>query len=759
MIRYHSRLDISQAELDKLKLCHEVLFTGLLEITASWLHLTYESSDKDYLVVPLSILPDEDPLEAFLNMEVADAIIKLKSPSGNTFAVSEPKRAWPLPLESFHDAIVKDLHLPPGQNKLYEVKKVDRKTTLQSPFPDHSVAATYQEYFQVKYSYKFTDFDQPALDCKRLGLREKRFKLLTSRFKSNTGEDLEKRNRSNEIKLFPELCSLFPVPTSIWKLACCLPSILWRLECILSVEDFRSKVALETEIGLDGSNMEITTETYLHGYEDHGFGELLTQTFKTELGVVTRQPVSSPDISVLTKRGPDNALLLQAFTPKGAKDSIDLERLETLGDSFLKLATSVHLFHDRTAAHEGKLSSARSRRVGNLNLFFLAQKDTKQITEYILSTSFEPKQMWTPPCFSVVTDQSSAGNSTEESSSSMQTRLYLQHKATDKGVADCVESLIGAYLVSGGIDAGLRFMKWVGIKIEPEAPIAGTEELEGPITRGQAMEECESDSSSSRGSSELSDGSSQRESGELTSSSNSSASSLTPPAPKRLATVNQLSSSLAAVPSARRHYLHSQPQETEQLPLFIRCSSVVFQKHFPPRPAPTLTDQQRQDVEKLLDKSHGTNKKLKKFFRCIKDRPLLLQAVTHASYSKNRVTDCYQRLEFLGDAVLDYLVTCHIYSQFPKYSPGDISNMRTALVNNNTFAELAVKLELHRAILHLSPALFAQIGTYVSMLGDMASDVEEQLHVVMTDKELQQASQSTSATQMVRTNYSASVVK
>ena len=734
MIKYHIPLHLSQNELDKLKLCHEALFVELLEITASWLHLTFEDSSKDYLVVPLSILPDEEPLEAFLNMEVADTIIKLKTPSGLSFAVPDPKKAWPLPLESFHDAIVKDLHLPPGQNKLYEVKKVDRDTTLHSQFPDLSAAATYLEYFQVKYGYKFTDFNQPALDCKRLGLREKRFRLLTSRFKNSSGEDLEKRNRSNDIKLFPELCSLYPVPTSIWKLACCLPSILWRLECILSAEDFRSKVASETGIGLHGGDDEITTETYLHGYEDHGFGELLTQKFSTVDGIVTRQPVSSPDISVLTKRGPDNALLLQAFTPKGAKDSIDLERLETLGDSFLKLATSVYLFHDRAAAHEGKLSSARSRRVGNLNLFLLAKKDTKKITEHILSTSFEPKQMWTPPCFSVVTDEESGE---EDSSSSMQTRLYLQHKVTDKGVADCVESLIGAYLVSGGIDAGLRFMKWMGIKIESEAP--RTQEMECPDNGGQDSER-QSESSS-------------RESGEF--SSNDSTSSLTPPNPKRLATVSHLHSSLAAVPIYdQRHSLHSQLRETERLPLFIRCSSTIFQKHFPPTPKPALTAQQVKDVEKLLSMSHGKSEKLTKFFKCIRDRSLLLQALTHASYIKNRVTDCYQRLEFLGDAVLDYLVTCHIYSKFPKYTPGNISCMRTALVNNNTFAELAVKLELEKAILHLSPALFAQTRAYTEMLREMNSGVtvEEQQHIVMTETQLQQASQSTSSAKMVSYN-------
>jgi len=35
-----------------------------------------------------------------------------------------------------------------------------------------------------------------------------------------------------------------------------------------------------------------------------------------------------------------------------------------------------------------------------------------------------------------------------------------------------------------------------------------------------------------------------------------------------------------------------------------------------------------------------------------RDNSYLLQAFTHASYQPNRLTDCYQRLEFLGDAVL-----------------------------------------------------------------------------------------------------------
>lgn len=41
-----------------------------------------------------------------------------------------------------------------------------------------------------------------------------------------------------------------------------------------------------------------------------------------------------------------------------------------------------------------------------------------------------------------------------------------------------------------------------------------------------------------------------------------------------------------------------------------------------------------------------------------------------------QVTDCYQRLEFLGDAVLDYLVTGIIFSSDNNYKPGQLTDLR-----------------------------------------------------------------------------------
>ncbi|XXG64625.1 hypothetical protein AAC387_Pa05g2523 [Persea americana] len=53
---------------------------------------------------------------------------------------------------------------------------------------------------------------------------------------------------------------------------------------------------------------------------------------------------------------------------------------------------------------------------------------------------------------------------------------------------------------------------------------------------------------------------------------------------------------------------------------------------------------------------------------------LLLQAFIHPSYNKHS-GGCYQRLEFLGDAVLDYLITSYLYSVYPDLKPGQLTDL------------------------------------------------------------------------------------
>jgi len=74
-----------------------------------------------------------------------------------------------------------------------------------------------------------------------------------------------------------------------------------------------------------------------------------------------------------------------------------------------------------------------------------------------------------------------------------------------------------------------------------------------------------------------------------------------------------------------------------------------------------------------------------------KDRTLLKTALTHKS-SKQPYNN--ERLEFLGDAVLDLIVGEYLYHKFPTVSEGELSKLRASLVNEKGFEQLARLISL-----------------------------------------------------------------
>lgn len=75
-------------------------------------------------------------------------------------------------------------------------------------------------------------------------------------------------------------------------------------------------------------------------------------------------------------------------------------------------------------------------------------------------------------------------------------------------------------------------------------------------------------------------------------------------------------------------------------------------------------------------------------------KPLLLQAMTHCSvqHAPNN-----QRLEYLGDAVLDFVVVENLFHLHPYASPGDLSTQKSAIVNNEQLGKVAVvQLSLYK---------------------------------------------------------------
>lgn len=109
------------------------------------------------------------------------------------------------------------------------------------------------------------------------------------------------------------------------------------------------------------------------------------------------------DMDLSTFIGPSPCEILQGLTMSNANDFFSLERLETIGDSFLKYAITVYLYCSYPGIHEGKLSYLRSKQVSNYNLYRLGKR--KCLAECMISTKFEPYENWLPPGYVINEDR------------------------------------------------------------------------------------------------------------------------------------------------------------------------------------------------------------------------------------------------------------------------------------------------------------------------------------------------------------------
>ncbi len=85
-----------------------------------------------------------------------------------------------------------------------------------------------------------------------------------------------------------------------------------------------------------------------------------------------------------------------------------------------------------------------------------------------------------------------------------------------------------------------------------------------------------------------------------------------------------------------------------------------------------------------------------------KNKNFLKEALTHRSYLNENPSwglPHNERLEFLGDAVLELAVTENLFKKFPDYPEGQLTSLRAALVNYQTMAKVAKSIELENFIL------------------------------------------------------------
>ncbi|MGG2143915.1 ribonuclease III [Symbiopectobacterium sp. RP] len=109
---------------------------------------------------------------------------------------------------------------------------------------------------------------------------------------------------------------------------------------------------------------------------------------------------------------------------------------------------------------------------------------------------------------------------------------------------------------------------------------------------------------------------------------------------------------------------------------------------------------------------------------------LLLHALTHRSANSKH----NERLEFLGDSILSFVIANALYHRFPRVDEGDMSRMRATLVRGNTLAEIAREFELGEC-LRLGPGELKSGGFRRESI--LADTVEALIGGIFLDSDIQ----------------------
>ncbi|KAF9263493.1 ribonuclease III, partial [Marasmius fiardii PR-910] len=389
----------------------------------------------------------------------------------------------------------------------------------------------------------------------------------------------------------PELCAKCTIPASTMRSAFLLPCILQRMEEFLLVKEFNSRL-------------------FSHGLSDN--------------------------------------LLHMALTAESAEIEYDYERLEILGDSFIKHLSSIYVFVTHPNLDEGQMHVARQDIISNKSLFEAAL--SVGLPVYIHARVFTLKN-WPPSNFKLETPTSGVTNGSQSSGVAISTmtnraisgvesgpttpipsevhseagsnkkkkrpknKLFTNdrdvHYLSDKTIADVVEAIIGSAYISGGPEGGLRTAKALAL------PLNEVEQW----------------------------------------------------------------SDFRRIADTTLHPAHS--TTAAWLPVVHQIETIIGHQFRRPH--------------------------------------LLLQALTHVTKA-NREMSSYNKLEFIGDAILEFMVVRHVFDRNPQSTPGALTMLKGTMVSNSTLAAVAVRSGLYRYLRFESSPLLNGIQAYVSALQKKESE-------------------------------------
>ena len=105
-------------------------------------------------------------------------------------------------------------------------------------------------------------------------------------------------------------------------------------------------------------------------------------------------------------------------------------------------------------------------------------------------------------------------------------------------------------------------------------------------------------------------------------------------------------------------------------------------------------------MERNVTSDHWTDEEFEMLVRCeerlayeFQDKSLLFEAITHASSSSTRLRS-YERMEFLGDSILGFLVCEYLFNRFPGWLEGNLTKVKSVVVSRQTCAQIGDELGL-----------------------------------------------------------------
>ncbi|KAF8937677.1 hypothetical protein BGZ47_008916 [Haplosporangium gracile] len=595
IVSLSSRVELSVQQVQELYQYHKLLFTAVF-------HKSVEFGSLDtgvrHLIAPLLRHRTGSDLHRDLSADqlIDWSEVQLGSSSSSSpasYGLQDADLSW----DRLHDIVLIEkgqwgrFYCPTAlRTDLTPNSLIPTTTTFPSSFSPSSssvnsasqtqesdpatVSGTFAQYYMNKRGIDICNLDQPLIEVKKLPRRVDHLQTI-------------KRSAPAEPKsgvahfLIPELVQICPLTASTLRSAEWMVSVLVRIDDLLKTIEFLTEFGLQDQIKLP--------------------------------------------------------LMLEALTATETSYAMNYQRLELLGDTFLKFMMAVDVFIRYPHLDEGRLTLMRMGRLSNSYLFkratlfgldrFLNKLPPINTHFFVPMPALSPSLSSSspgdiPPSNDLVVstgDLATSAITTQPQPQPPQRKSQLEWQISTKTMADLVESTLGAAYLSQGLDLGLK------------AATALLKPLEG---------------------------------------------------------------------------IHTWDD-------FARTFS---QAADPPHPSYLIATPFKEDP--LLGDLGTVEDSIGYKFL---NRRLLVEALTHATTFKPQ-TPCYQRLEFLGDSILDMLVANYWVQRYPVSGPGVLHEIKAASVNNQSLGVICVQLGLHQHILHFSSSLATDILRATQQIQDAKED-------------------------------------